>query len=100
VALPWMDCRWTLLTIGMIDMMTEGTKAMVLNYTEVDAERKEWVRKLKIKAADYFDMIVAAEDQFGRQRDFSIAKTHLQEASMWVTRGLTNPDAPDPDAPT
>jgi hypothetical protein len=72
--------------------MSEGTRAVVLDYTQVSEDRKSLVRQLKQKAADYFDAIVVAEQQYGRQRDFSLAKTYLQEASMWVTRGLTNPE--------
>jgi hypothetical protein len=72
--------------------MSEGTKAVVLDYGEVDEDRKDVVRQMKVKAADYFDAIVEVENHYGLQRDFSLAKTHLQEASMWVTRGITNPE--------
>lgn len=75
--------------------MSDGTKAVVLDYTEVSPERQETVRQMKIKASYYYDAIVKTENFYGAQRDFSIAKTKLQEASMWVTRGLTNPDKPE-----
>lgn len=77
----------------MSEGMSEGAKAVVLNYTNVDLDRKELVSDLKTLAAQYYDAIVAVENKFGRQRDFSLAKTKLQEASMWVTRGLTNPES-------
>jgi hypothetical protein len=72
--------------------MSEGTEAVVLEYKPVTDDRKAVVTELKTKAAAYYDAIVATETYYGQQKDFSIAKTKLQEASMWVTRGLTNPD--------
>jgi hypothetical protein len=72
--------------------MSEGRKAVVLDYTQVSEDRRGRVNELKLMAAAYYDAIAAAEEEYGRQRDFSIAKTKLQEASMWATRGLTNPE--------
>lgn len=72
--------------------MSEGAKAVVLEYSSVDLDRRELVRDLKVLAAQYYDAIVAVENKFGRKRDFSLAKTKVQEASMWATRGLTNPE--------
>lgn len=71
---------------------TEGGKAVVINYTPVSAERKDAAMHLKILAANYYNALVSAEKEFGRSRDISLAKTHLQEASMWATRGLFNPE--------
>ena len=72
--------------------MTNGEKAVVLNYTAVAQDRIDTVKILKGLAAAYFDAVEAVEAKFGRQRDYSLAKTAIQEASMWVTRGLTNPE--------
>lgn len=71
---------------------TKGERAVVLVYTPVDQERLDDVKRLKVLAAAYFDAIEEIETKYGRQRDFSVAKTELQTASMWVTRGLTNPE--------
>lgn len=71
---------------------TAGERAIVLNYSPVDQERLDDAKSLKVKAAAYFDALDAIEAKYGRQRDFSLAKTHIQEASMWATRGLTNPE--------
>lgn len=73
-------------------MPTNGEKAVVITYTPVEQDRLDDVKRLKEAAAAYFDLIEIVEAKYGRQRDFSLAKTHVQEASMWVTRGLTNPE--------
>jgi hypothetical protein len=72
--------------------MSEGTKAVVLNYTGLSDDRKADVQYLKKLAAQYYDAVVEVEKKYGRQRDFSVAKTKIQEASMWATRGITNPE--------
>lgn len=71
---------------------TEGGRAVVMSYTPVSDERKEASLSAKALAAAYYNAICACEEQFGRHRDFSLAKTKLQEASMWLTRGLMNPE--------
>lgn len=71
---------------------TPGGKAVVMSYTPVSEERKAAAHHLKKLAAEYFNAIVAAEEKFGRSRDLSLAKTHIQDASMWATRGLFNPE--------
>jgi len=72
--------------------MQSGSKAVVLDYTPVDAGRLEDVKVLKRLAAAYIDAINAVAEKYGLQRDFSLGVTKVQEASMWVTRGLTNPE--------
>lgn len=74
-----------------MDEPSEGMKAVVVNYTKVDQERLDDVRKAKLVAAQYFDVVCQLEKRYGRCRDFSLAQTKIQEASMWLTRGLTNP---------
>lgn len=71
---------------------TEGGKAVVMDYTPITDEQKNAAREAKSFAAAYFNKIVECEQKFGRHRDFSLAKTKVQEASMWLTRGLTNPE--------
>jgi hypothetical protein len=71
---------------------TPGGKAVVMSYTPVTEDRKDAALNLKRLAAEYFNGIVAAEEKFGRSRDLSLAKTHVQDASMWATRGLFNPE--------
>lgn len=72
--------------------MTEGEKAVVLAYTPIGDAQKAAVGALKQAMAAAYDAVVKVEQQFGRQRDYSVAKTHLQEASMWAVRGITNPE--------
>ena len=72
--------------------MSEGEKAVVLNYTPIDDAQKAAIPRIKTLIAAAFDEIVRLEAEFGRQRDYSLAKTHLQEASMWAVRGITNPE--------
>lgn len=72
--------------------MQSGAKAVVLDYTPVDQERLDDVRALKTVAAHYIDLINAKAAKYGLQRDFALSITKIQEASMWVTRGLTNPE--------
>ncbi len=72
--------------------MTVGEKAIVTEYTAISADRRQVITDLKKLAAAYYDAVDAVEQKYGRQRDFSIAKTHIQDASMWATRGLANPE--------
>jgi len=74
---------------------TPGERAVVLNYSPVSEERLDDVNRGKKLAAAYFDFIATMEVKYGRQRDFSVAMTELQTASMWLTRGLTNPEHRD-----
>ena len=71
---------------------TDGGKAVVMDYTPISRVGKVAMRAAKELAAAYFNKIVECEQRFGRHRDFSIAKTKVQEASMWLTRGLANPE--------
>ena len=71
---------------------TDGGKAVVMDYTPISDDAKVAMRAAKELAAAYFNKIVECEQRFGRHRDFSIAKTKVQEASMWLTRGLANPE--------
>lgn len=71
---------------------TPGGKAVVMDYTPVSEDRKAAANHLKRLAAECFNAIVAAEEKFGRSRDLSLAKTEIQSASMWATRGLFNPE--------
>lgn len=71
---------------------TDGGKAVVMDYTPISDDAKGAMRAAKELAAAYFNKIVECEQRFGRHRDFSIAKTKVQEASMWLTRGLANPE--------
>jgi hypothetical protein len=71
--------------------MTNGERAVVLHYTAVDEDRLQRVKDLKRLAAAYYDALESAERDFCPSRDLSLAKTKVQEASMWATRGLTNP---------
>jgi hypothetical protein len=73
---------------------SEGGKAVVMDYTPITDAQKAAARECKEFAAAYFNKIVECEQTFGRHRDFSLAKTKVQEASMWLTRGLTNPEGP------
>jgi hypothetical protein len=70
---------------------SEGMKAVVVNYSPVAKERLEAVRQAKLVAAQYYDLVNMYEAKYGKSRDFSLALTKIQEASMWLTRGLTNP---------
>lgn len=78
--------------MAMIMDPTQGEKDVVLHYTPVSDERKEAVEKGKRLAAAYCDWIASCEARFGKSRDLSLARTNAQQASMWATRGLFNPD--------
>lgn len=73
-------------------MASQGEKDVVLTYTPVSDERKSAAEKGKRLAAAYCDWIASCEAEFGRSRDLSLARTKVQEASMWATRGLFNPE--------
>lgn len=69
---------------------TAGGKAVVMNYTPLTEGQKAAVVDAKTAMALAYNVIEDFEQTFGRRRDFSLAKTHLQEASMWLVRGITN----------
>ena len=71
---------------------TAGGKAVVMNYTPLTDGQKAAVVDAKTAMAIAYNVIEAFEATFGKKRDFSAAKTKLQESSMWLVRGITNAD--------
>ena len=71
---------------------TAGDRAIVRRFSPLSDEQKAAVDDLKQKAASYYDAVCEVEEKFGAQRDYSVAKTKIQEASMWAVRGVTNPE--------
>lgn len=71
---------------------TAGGKAVVMNYTPLSDQQKAAVADAKTAMALAYNVIEQFEAVFGGRRDFSIAKTKIQEASMWLVRGITNVD--------
>ena len=69
---------------------TAGGKAVVMNYTPLTEGQKAAVVDAKTAMAIAFNVIENFEQVFGKRRDFSLAKTKLPEASMWLVRGITN----------
>lgn len=67
-----------------------GGVAVVMNYTPLSDGQKAAVVDAKTAMAIAYNVIDNFEDVFGKKRDFSVAKTKLQEASMWLVRGITN----------
>lgn len=71
---------------------TAGGKAVVMKYTPLTDGQKVAVVDAKTAMAIAYNVIEQFEETFGKKRDFSVAKTKLQEASMWLVRGITNAD--------
>lgn len=73
-------------------MASQGEKDVVLTYSPVSDERKTDAERGKRLQAAYCDWLAEMETKHGRSRDLSLARTKAQEASMWATRGLFNPE--------
>ena len=55
-------------------------------YRPLTPAEKAWLQGMKDCAAELYDMIGVAE---GDQRSFALAKTKIEEAVMWATKGFT-----------
>lgn len=71
-----------------------GAQVMVREYAPLNNGQKSAVLEIKQRCADLHDFLVHLENLNGRKRGFSIAKTKLEEVSMWAVKAITNPDLP------
>lgn len=54
-------------------------------YRPLTAEEKRQLEELKLQATHFYGFILG----LGTKREYSIAKTKIEEAVMWATKGLT-----------
>lgn len=67
-----------------------GEKTMRSEYRPLDKDESEAIAKVKYGGAQLFDYIEdELERAFGTSREFSLAKTKIEEAVMWAVKGLT-----------
>ena len=61
-------------------------------YAPLTDEQKNNVERLKDKAQEYFDLLSEMQQfAYTDLRMLSLAKTNLEQASMWAVKGVTPP---------
>lgn len=66
------------------------TDVMRQEYRVLTDEEKALLALIKHHGAELYDRIDCLEQGYGRKREFSLAKTKIEEAIMWAVKGITD----------